>query len=120
MAANKANLLLEQFEANISREKFFLDQNDRDSLIQVLREQEDLIPELLRQMEFQPSGEPFMARLRAAADARSQNEQKVAGLLGEISRELGRLRQSAKRLHDWQKAWLRSEAPGGQLANTYA
>lgn len=120
MAANKAELLLEQFEANITLEKFFLDQNDRDSLIQVLREQEGLIPELLRHMEIEPFGEPLQARLRVAAAARSQNEKKVAGLLGDISRELGRLRQSAKRLHDWQKAWLRSEAPGGQFSNTYA
>ena len=120
MTTSKTELLLAKFEENISLERFFLQQNDKESLIQVLHEQEDLLPELLRGMELVPAGAPFWERLRLAADLRTQNEKRVAELLGEISRELGRLRQSSKRLHDWQKAWRRPQALGSQLNNTYA
>ena len=105
MDINKTELLLKKFEENISLEKFFLDQNDEVSLLRILNEQEDLIPELLRLMELEPAGGPRWARLQLSADERLEQEKRVAYLLGEISRELGRLRQSTKRLHDWQKVW---------------
>ncbi|MEI6034853.1 MAG: hypothetical protein WCS65_11315 [Verrucomicrobiae bacterium] len=120
MAANKAELLLAKFEENVSLENFFLDQSDRDSLVKILGEQEDLLPELLRQMKLQPREGLLWARLKVAADARLVHEKRVADLLGEISRELGRLRQSSKRLHDWQKAWRPPEGHGARFAGTYA
>ena len=120
MASNKAELLLEQFERNIELEKFFLSGRDQVSLVAVLREQEDLIPELLRQMKSFPAGGPHWKRLQLAADARLLQETLVADLLGEISRELGRLRQSSKRLQDWKKAWHHPEGQGEQFTRTYA
>ena len=120
MATNKTELLLNKFEENISLEGFYIDQGDQASLLRLLNEQEDLIPELLRQMELEPVGGPRWDRLQAAASARSELEKRVALLLGEISKELGRLRQSTKRLHDWQKAWRTPEAPASHLTDTYA
>jgi len=122
MATKKTELLLAKFEENISLEKFYIDQSDRDSLLRVLNEQEDLIPELLRLVNLEPGdiAGPLWNRLQMAADARLELEKRVAQLLGEISKELGRLRQSTKKLHDWQKAWHQPEATGSQFPNTYA
>lgn len=120
MAANNAELLLERFEENVILEKFFLEQRDQSALVSVLREQEDLLPELLRQMKTFPAGDSLWNRLRLAADARALQEELAADLLGGISRELGRLRQSTKRLHDWQKAWRTPEEHSAQFAGTYA
>jgi hypothetical protein len=120
MSAHKAELLLKKFEENISLEKFFLDQNDRAALLGVLREQEVLLPELLREMELLPAGLSLWPRLQLAAEARSLQEKRVGDLLGEISRQLGRLRQSAKRLQDWQKAWRPPEVHEAPFSGTYA
>jgi hypothetical protein len=120
MPANNAELLLERFEENVTLEKFFLEQRDQLALVSILREQEDLLPELLRQMKVFSTGVSLWNRLRLAADARSRHEERVADLLGGISRELGRLRQSATRLRDWRKAWRPPEEHYAQFADTYA
>ena len=120
MAINKTELLLKKFEENISLEKFFIDQKDRVSLLRILDEQEDLIPELLKLMPLEPAGGPRWNRLQIAADARLELEKRVIHSLGEISKELGRLRLSTKRLHDWQKAWRPPDVHGSQLSDTYA
>ena len=120
MPDNKAKILLLKFEENAHLEKFFLDQGDRESLVNILADQESLLPGLIRQMELLPSGDPLRARLQLAAEMRVVQEKRVAALLGEISRELGRLRQSAKRLQDWRKAWRHGEEHDEQLPGTYA
>jgi hypothetical protein len=120
MAANNAELLLERFEENVTLEKFFLEQRDQSALVSVLRDQEDLLPELLRQMKTFPAGDSLWNRLRLAADTRALQEELATDLLGGISREIGRLRQSTKRLHDWQKAWRPPEEHCAQFAGTYA
>ena len=119
MAIDKIELLLKKFEENISLEKFFLDQGDRDSLLRILNEQEELIPELLRLMELEPAGGPRWTRLKLAADVRLEQESTVARKLGEISKELIRLQKTTKRLQDWQKAWHHPHREG-TLTDTYA
>jgi hypothetical protein len=112
--------LLRTFEENVSLEQFYLDRGDHGSLVQILREQEAILSELLRQMEGTPPENFLWNRLRRVAEARQKNEQRVKEALGEISKDLGHLRQSARRLQDWQKAWHPSRKAGNQLMGTYA
>lgn len=120
MPPSQKELLLRTFEENISLEHFYLDREDSGSLVQILREQEALLAELLRQLEGTPAGDPLWNRLRRIAEMRQRNEQRVKEVLGEISRDLGRLRQSTRRLQDWQMAWHPALKTGTQLMGTYA
>ena len=124
MLEKKIELLVGRFEKNVALEKFHLDVGNQDGLADVLREQGDLILEMLKQLENLSSEsskyQGFVSRILEAADMRLVLQNRVTALLGEISKEIGLLRKSTLQLNNWKKVWASTIEPSTTNPTTYA
>ncbi|GEM_PF-3242993 len=121
---DKVALLVECFEKNVGLEEFYLNSEDRDGLLGVLKEQGDLIPVLIDAMEGIASNDPkgigYRERVLGLIDKRQELEQRLRGQMLEVSQELGKLRQATQRLKVWRKAWVTPDEPVQNSSSFYA
>ena len=103
----RLELLLKTYENNLLSEVFFIRNNEPENLLELLRQQEDLlivISDLSKKMSISPAKRQiFQHRFEAAEAIRASNRKELADRLEATKTELGELNSARQRIRQMRQ-----------------
>lgn len=103
----RLELLLKTYENNLLSEVFFIRNNEPENLLELLRQQEDLlivIADLSKKISMPPAKrEDFQRRFEDAEAIRSSNRKELAERVEALKTELGELNSARQRIRQMRQ-----------------